>query len=675
MDRLEKRVSVIIPTYNRIRHLKNTIHFVLKQNYSNFEIIIVSQRYPIEIETNHQIKHFHLKEANLPRARNEGISHATGEIILFLDDDIEPIPDLIRNHVAAHLQDIALVTGRVVDSRFVRKSELPVEFNCEDGEYVTNFSNQRPCYTISVAGGNLSVKREILKDVYFDSFFVGNALFEEVDFAFRINSLGHKIFFQPSAELRHLIAEEGGCRQDKGWKYFYFQFRNTALFFFKHCSLYNLFHFIQRQKNLLEYLSRIPGRGHDLYLVMGAMLGMVMGGATYFVELLFFRDRLPKNKVKTSTHAHPEMKVAFISPGMEKDGISDYAFFQYNHLKDLTDVQLFSYQGICSDGEVLKLNRQYSLCHIHYNEEQDKTFRRFIKQIKIPKILTLHEIYRVNPFYFPRPSPKSRYDLITLLKRLKYDLTHFSFNQKLRWLKKKYGCDHLIVHEVQHKSVLIDRGIPAGDIAILPHAVPLINQKINKSELKRKMNIQGQTVGLTFGFISEANDYLTVLKAIRRLGHEQFVYIIAGEARLPRHQQIKQDIISQIESMGLQQRVILTGYLTNDQIHRYFSVADFYLAPFKFRSVSGSMAYAFAYHLPIFASKIEYTESLNHNHKALLLYENESGLESLLRQAIQNPEILSDVRENVVRYAEQNSIQEINAQLIRFYKEVLKRES
>jgi len=42
-------------------------------------------------------------------ARNRGAAHASGRILLFLDDDVEPLPDLLRAHAAFHQRCIGAV--------------------------------------------------------------------------------------------------------------------------------------------------------------------------------------------------------------------------------------------------------------------------------------------------------------------------------------------------------------------------------------------------------------------------------------------------------------------------------------------------------------------------------------------------------------------------------------
>ncbi|PMB04299.1 glycosyltransferase, partial [Fischerella thermalis CCMEE 5273] len=91
-------ISVIIPTYGREEPLRDSIIDVLKQDYSNFEVLVVDQtpKHEPEIEaflseqaTAGKIQWFRLNWASLPGARNYAVRRAKGEIILFIDDDVK----------------------------------------------------------------------------------------------------------------------------------------------------------------------------------------------------------------------------------------------------------------------------------------------------------------------------------------------------------------------------------------------------------------------------------------------------------------------------------------------------------------------------------------------------------------------------------------------------------
>ena len=103
-----KLVSVIIPTHNRADLLPRAIESVLKQTYTNFEIIIVSdgstdnteavvKKYS---ENDYRVKYIGYTPARGGNvARNTGIEASKGEYVAFLDDDDEWLPEKLQRQV------------------------------------------------------------------------------------------------------------------------------------------------------------------------------------------------------------------------------------------------------------------------------------------------------------------------------------------------------------------------------------------------------------------------------------------------------------------------------------------------------------------------------------------------------------------------------------------------
>lgn len=87
------KVSVIIPAYNSMAYLPETIENVLQQTYEDFEVIVVNDGSTDETEQwvsslNHpKIKLVSQANQGLAGARNTGITNATGEFLAFLDAD------------------------------------------------------------------------------------------------------------------------------------------------------------------------------------------------------------------------------------------------------------------------------------------------------------------------------------------------------------------------------------------------------------------------------------------------------------------------------------------------------------------------------------------------------------------------------------------------------------
>lgn len=226
-------ISVIIPTYNREEPLVDTIADVLKQDYPNFEVLVVDQTATHKPETQvylekqantGKIKLFRLTWASLPGARNYAVRYSSGEIILFIDDDVCLQEGFLAAHARNYIDrpEIGAVAGRVFDRMKLGDSggeleieDLPPEAS-DPGiawyhiDLVHTVKAQR---VISARGCNMSYRREVFTKygLSFDERFRGSAVREESDFCLRLRQTGYHIWFDPEASLVHLGEESGGC--------------------------------------------------------------------------------------------------------------------------------------------------------------------------------------------------------------------------------------------------------------------------------------------------------------------------------------------------------------------------------------------------------------------------------------------------------------------------------
>jgi glycosyltransferase involved in cell wall biosynthesis len=95
------KVSVIIPVYNRDELLTICLESIKQSNYSNYEVIVVDDgsQTPFSkcIQNSNFIYLRHEKNKGAGAARNTGAAKAVGEILLFIDSDIEIYPNTISN--------------------------------------------------------------------------------------------------------------------------------------------------------------------------------------------------------------------------------------------------------------------------------------------------------------------------------------------------------------------------------------------------------------------------------------------------------------------------------------------------------------------------------------------------------------------------------------------------
>ena len=103
-------ISVIIPTRNRCEQLRTTLVALGQQTVTNaeYEVIVVadgidaSSQMARETAWPYTLTFLEQPHSGAGAARNLGASAARGEILLFLDDDMEAQPGLIEAHLRKH---------------------------------------------------------------------------------------------------------------------------------------------------------------------------------------------------------------------------------------------------------------------------------------------------------------------------------------------------------------------------------------------------------------------------------------------------------------------------------------------------------------------------------------------------------------------------------------------
>jgi len=210
--------TIAIPTYNRGAILVATIERLLALTPRASEIVIVDQTLSHDAAVTSKleawsrdgtIRWIRLTEPSIPHAMNEALTTATSELVLFLDDDVEPSSAIVAEHEQAHEPaNIWAVVGQIL-----QPGEKPHHHLQPEDDLEFHFNHDEARDVANVMAGNLSVKRERALSIGgFDENFVGVAYRFETDFAVRAVAAGGRIRFEPRASLRHLKLSTGGLR-------------------------------------------------------------------------------------------------------------------------------------------------------------------------------------------------------------------------------------------------------------------------------------------------------------------------------------------------------------------------------------------------------------------------------------------------------------------------------
>lgn len=111
-------ISVIIPLYNKSTSIERTIHSVLSQTYTDFELIIIndgSTDNSAEIVNKRfydkRIKYIYQDNAGVSSARNRGVKEAIGEWVLFLDADDILYPNALKTLISKSVFNTNIISG------------------------------------------------------------------------------------------------------------------------------------------------------------------------------------------------------------------------------------------------------------------------------------------------------------------------------------------------------------------------------------------------------------------------------------------------------------------------------------------------------------------------------------------------------------------------------------
>ena len=204
MDLSNIKVSVITPTYNDEKYIKDTLSSILNQTHSNFEVLVVddcSTDRSFAVINNETTKHANLRlvqnktNRRAGGARNHGVQEAKGKYVLFIDADDYFHPGSLHKAVE-HLQanpDLDLLV-----CNFAR--ELPNQPNSRFVHvYATKEKLSIPVYIhkahIPCAPWQWFFRRTLMTN--YNIWFRENCICEDVDWTHRMVLVAKYIQYQP----------------------------------------------------------------------------------------------------------------------------------------------------------------------------------------------------------------------------------------------------------------------------------------------------------------------------------------------------------------------------------------------------------------------------------------------------------------------------------------------
>ena len=246
---LDIKVSVIIPVYNVEKYLRQCLESVAAQTYKNLEVIIIDNNSPDNsaqiikefVEKYPSFSTYKLIGGGLGGARNEGIKHAAGQYLVFLDSDdyIKPntIEELARTAVkynadmAGCLADRVDIKGNLIKSGDDPAKDFIIDTQKDGKKKILQIVGNMACACLKI------IKRNIITDN--NIFFPENTPYEDVAFISTCAVLSNKYVQIPLSlwNYRYVPSSISNTKSQLGPKS---HFNNFAAMrnFLKHKNLY-----------------------------------------------------------------------------------------------------------------------------------------------------------------------------------------------------------------------------------------------------------------------------------------------------------------------------------------------------------------------------------------------------------------------------------------------------
>lgn len=212
-------VSIIICTYQREQSLRNLLMDIAGQSVHPHEVIVIDQTPEHEPETAQLLKSMaplvrvsRQSTPSLPAARNRGIATATGEVLLFVDDDarlppsaVGEIASVMRGTDIHAMAPLVIVPGWLNGEDFARRYRLRGSWRSESLIEID-----------SMMGVCMAVRTEVFDSVGgFDEFLSHlhtSASGEDLEFTRRMTRNGLRLVLVPRIVVPHEAAWPGGAQ-------------------------------------------------------------------------------------------------------------------------------------------------------------------------------------------------------------------------------------------------------------------------------------------------------------------------------------------------------------------------------------------------------------------------------------------------------------------------------
>lgn len=363
-----------------------------------------------------------------------------------------------------------------------------------------------------------------------------------------------------------------------------------------------------------------------------------------------------------------KIKVSMATPWERKCGVADYSKNLVKCLEELpVDITVIHNNQPNTVNPLywvklaLKSRRDCNIIHVQHEYSLFGTFWKlygvmsfifylliwFRRRYKV--ITTIHEL--------PQKSPSS--GLVRTITSRMY--RYFS-----NWFVK--ASDLVIVHTECARSEIV-REYNGVNVVVIPHG-SLAEVSIGHRELsKKRLGLIGKHVLVIFGFVNDRKNYEDIISILPELG-EDVVLIIAGGAVTKSGELYLRQLRDMARELGVEDRVIFTGYLKPEDVPEIFSAADIVLLPYRDVTQSGVLNIALAYKKAVITSDLPAFREIKDMYDCIEIARDRSEFLSKIRMLLSCKARARKLERKTTRYWTENNWKNVARKHFSVYGEV-----
>lgn len=373
------------------------------------------------------------------------------------------------------------------------------------------------------------------------------------------------------------------------------------------------------------------------------------------------------------------MKIAMLTTVGQRCGIASYSAQLVASLRALPD----------TDVQVVPID---------VGEQPPSHYEMQARELNAPGVDVVHIQHEFSFWGFPTPAQSRFAELRRLIRRPVVLTAHTTLSlsaifptaserNPFRWLAKKrllanrdyrrsvevatFDADATIVHTEAAQSEFVRRGLER--VFVVPMGVPApLPAADGGAAFRDRYGLHGKRVLTLFGYVTPNKGYAMVLETLPALPPD-VVFVIAGGARRPVEEPCVEQVKRQIAGAGVQERVVVTGYLSDEDVAAAMQATDLALVPHTQATNSYSVTLPVSHGRPTLASDLACFREMASRGDCLELFEsgNTRDFRRKVLALLDDPARLRQLAANAAQYAEQFTWEHVAATTREVYRAAL----